>query len=90
MVLIAHYTNPVDNATGEPAMPDIFAMMAECQCKMLAARERTGDPHISVQAKAGKQQVVRSVPNGRKAYEVTPLSGWLSHDEAMAFLESLK
>ncbi len=54
----------------------------------LAARQRTGDQHIGTRVEAGKVQVVRAVPAGRE-FDVTPLTGWLTAQEALNVVRAI-
>ena len=52
-----------------------------------AARARTGDPRISVGARAGLYQVQRVIPRPGRAADVQPLTEWLALPAALAALD---
>ena len=55
----------------------------------LEARQRTGDSKIGCQVNKGKWQVVTVIyPNGKKSV-VTPLTGQVSFEEAVNFLNNM-
>lgn len=56
----------------------------------VAARDRLNDKTIGTRVDGGKVQVVRvTYPNGSNA-TVTPVSGFLQSDEAIAFLNGMQ
>jgi len=55
----------------------------------LAARQRTGDDHIGTRVEAGRVQVVRAVPAARGRFDVTPITGWLTAQEALNAIRAL-
>ena len=52
-----------------------------------AARARTGDPRISVGARAGLYQLQRVTPRPGRAADVQPLTEWLALPAALAALD---
>lgn len=69
-------------------MPTIF----DFQRATLAARQRLGDKSIGTRVNAGKIQVIRvSYPKEKRGFgSIEPISAWLSLDDGMAFIESMK
>lgn len=65
--------------------------LAALQSATLAARARTGDPHLGTQIGAGLVDVVRAVPpaKGRGRYTVTVLRPGLTMPAALAYLAAL-
>lgn len=57
---------------------------------VLQARSLTGNPRIAVRAKAGKVQVVEVTPGPGGKSTVTPMSDFVSTDEAIKLLRSLQ
>ena len=55
-----------------------------------AARARTGDPRISVGARAGLYQVQRVTPRPGRAADVQPLTDWLALPAALAALDRVE
>jgi hypothetical protein len=60
------------------------------QTAIVAARRRTGDPHVGAQVSKGCVDVVRAVPpaSGRGQYAVKVICGGLSPDAAVSFLDT--
>ena len=59
------------------------------QSATLAARQRTGDKHIGTRVNAGRVQIVRAVPGKRGVFDVTPLTGWLTTEEALNAIRTI-
>ena len=54
------------------------------------AKARTGDATLATRVEAGKLQVVRVVPKGKRGdCDVLPLSAWLPIPEAIRVIEAL-
>lgn len=61
----------------------------QLQQATLAARQRTGDKHIGTRIEAGRVQVVRAVPTTRGRFDVLPLSGWMTAQEAVDAIRAI-
>lgn len=69
------------------SLPPIFF---ELQRAIAAARSRTGDAALSVGAESGMSRVVRVVKiEGKSTRRIDDLSGLISHQDAIAFLNEL-
>ena len=55
-----------------------------------AARARTGDPRLSIGARAGLYQVQRVTPRPGRAADVRPLTDWLALPAALAALDRVE
>lgn len=69
---------------------NIMQTMAALKNSTIAARERTGDPSIATEAMGGKTRVVRWVDNGKRTKDAELLTGWLAHDDTIAFLDGMQ
>lgn len=71
-------------------MQAVFQQLREIQAATLAARARLNDKTIGTQAKAGALQVIRVTYDAKGKATIVPVSGFVSHAEALEILNTLK
>lgn len=71
-------------------MQAIFQQLREVQAATMAARTRLKDKTIGTQVKAGKLQVIRVTYDAKGKATINPVTGFVSHSEAIKTLNNLK
>ncbi len=69
---------------------EFMQTMLAIQKAIREAKARTGDTHLATRAEAGKLQIVRVVPNGKRGdCDLFPVSEYLPIAEALRAIEAL-